>query len=215
MNAIKNRLLKMYNKMYSAFGPQYWWPGETPFEIIIGAILTQNTAWSNVEKAIKNLKGQRLLNICSLSKISPKKLAVLIQPSGYYNIKVKRIMNLIKLINKDFGGSLRRFLNLPEGKLRSILLGVNGIGKETADSIILYAAQKPIFVIDAYTKRILIRHSLADNNSTYDQLQELFMNNLPLDVSLYNEYHALLVRVGKTLCSKERPKCNNCPLKGV
>jgi len=211
---LNKKLNKIYKKLYHHFGPRRWWPGDTKFEIIVGAILTQNTNWRNVEKAIDNLKKKKLLNPASLYKIPSKNLGALIKPSGYYNIKTKRLKEFMRYLFKKHGGSLRKMFDQDLHALRRELLEVKGIGPETADSILLYAGEKPIFVIDAYTKRILERHSLIDKDATYHQTQELFMNNLNKNVKLFNEYHALLVELGKTLC-KKKPNCDSCPLKGL
>lgn len=208
---MKKPLLDIYDRLYSRFGPQGWWPGETPFEVIVGAILTQNTAWSNVEKAIGNLKGRRLLSPKKLSNTKPSLIAKLIRPSGYYNIKTQRLRNFLDFLNKGFRGDLKKLLSGPAGDLRKALLAIKGIGPETADSILLYAANRPVFVVDAYTKRIFSRHKLIRKDAGYDEIQRIFMSNLPRNTRLYNEYHALIVRTGKELC-KKNPKCNLCPL---
>lgn len=210
----KALLLEIYGRLYKRFGPQKWWPGETPFEIIVGAILTQNTAWSNVEKAIRNLKRSKVLSSRALTKTKTPAIAKLIRPSGYYNIKAQRLRNFLNFLNKRFNGNLKRLLATEGEKLRKELLEIKGIGPETADSILLYAANKPFFVIDAYTKRVLLRHRLAGKKAAYEELQGFFMSNLPKDVKLYNEYHALIVKVGKELCRK-RPECRQCPLNKI
>jgi len=209
----KNTLLDIYNKLYKFFGPQHWWPGDTPLEIIVGAILTQNTAWTNVEKAIANLKQVRLLSSPAKIKRSGRKaLARLIRPAGYYNVKSARIKNFIDFLDSGYGLSLKRLGRRETAKLRSELMSVNGIGPETCDSILLYAFKKPVFVVDAYTKRIFSRHGIFSESLSYDKVQEIFMRSLPSDERLYNEYHALIVRLGKELCRK-KPDCGNCPLK--
>jgi endonuclease-3 related protein len=197
--------------LHREFGPRHWWPAETPFEVIVGAILTQNTAWSNVEKAIGNLKRTKLLDPSSLARVRQDRLARLIRPAGYYNIKAKRLKNFTKLLSTEFKNDLEKLLRLPAKRLRAKLLCVNGIGPETADSILLYAANKPIFVIDAYTKRVLSRHKVVRDDATYDQMQTLFMENLPNRTKLFNEYHALLVQLAKEYCRK-KPRCGSCPL---
>jgi endonuclease-3 related protein len=204
-------LFKIYERLYDTFGPQHWWPGETPFEIAVGAILTQNTNWGNVEKAINNLKRHKALNAKALYKMSHKKLASLIKPAGYFNIKAKRLKEFIDFLVNHYKGSMRQMKAEDPHDLREKLLNVNGIGPETADSILLYALEKPVFVIDAYTKRILQRHKLTSERATYHEIQELFHKNLPMDVRLFNEYHALFVRLGKEYC-KPKPLCNECPL---
>lgn len=209
---MKKHLLDIYKRLYAALGSQHWWPGDTPFEIIVGAILTQNTAWTNVEKAINNLKQNRLLSAKALSKSKPSKIAKLIRPSGYYNIKTKRLKNFLNFLNDKFNGDLDQLLKHETGRLRTELLEINGIGPETADSILLYAANKPVFVIDAYTKRIFSRHGLIKKDAAYEEAQYFFMSNLPKNLKLYNEYHALIVKIGKEFC-KKNPKCRICPLK--
>lgn len=190
----------------------HWWPGNTRLEIIIGAILTQNTAWANVEKAIRNLKKERVLNAKALSVIPEKTLAELIRPSGYYNIKAGRIKNFLKFLNTRYKGSLGAMFGTDLYRLREELLSVKGIGRETADSILLYAGNKPIFVIDAYTKRIFSRHGFISKNAEYEGIQSLFMNNLRQDVRLFNEFHALIVELGKSMCRSKKPLCSKCPI---
>jgi len=204
--------LRLYHVLSEFYGPSGWWPGDSPFEIIVGAVLTQNTAWANVEKAISNLKTADLLTVRALDHIPEEQIARLIRPSGYYNIKTKRLKNLISLIIEDFGGDLERLFGLEVSALRAILLGVNGIGNETADSICCYAAGKPIFVVDAYTSRILKRHDIIDDSSDYDQIQAMFESRLPLDLGIYKDLHAYLVFVGKDYCRTRNPNCSQCPL---
>ena len=208
---MKKSLLGIYNKLYDRFGPQDWWPGDTAFEIIVGAILTQNTAWANVEKAIYNLKKHKLLSSRKLSRTKPSKIADLIRPSGYYNIKACRLLNFINYLNTEYGGNLKKMFKEKTDALRKRLLGIKGIGPETADSILLYAGDKPVFVVDAYTKRIFSRYGLLSEGASYDEIQRLFLHNLPKSVKLYNEYHALVVRAGKDWCRK-KPKCRLCSL---
>ena len=205
----------MYRRLYAHFGPQDWWPGESGLEVMVGAILTQNTNWNNVEKAIANLKGADLLRLPTLSELPQALLAEYIRPAGYYNVKAARLHNLLRLIRERYDDSLENLFALPLPELRQQLLAVRGIGPETADSIILYAAGKPIFVVDSYTQRILLRHNLIDETCDYHTLQELFMDNLPADVAMFNEYHALLVRTGNRFCKKSNPLCENCPLEGL
>ena len=208
----RKQLMAMYRALFRAYGPQHWWPGDTPFEVMVGAVLTQNTAWINVEKAIKNLKRERLLSPARLRDVAPRRLALLIRPSGYFNIKAKRLVHLMDFLAGRYRGSLARMLRDDPGELRKGLLLVNGIGPETADSMILYAAGKPVFVVDAYTKRIFTRHGLVSERAGYDDVQQLFMGSLPGDAGLFNEYHALLVKVGKIHCKKRAPRCPGCPL---
>jgi endonuclease-3 related protein len=209
---MKNKkLLSIYKKLYKSFGPQNWWPGDTPFEVAVGAILTQNTNWGNVEKAITNLKKEKVLSAKAIHEMPVKKLASLIQPSGYFNIKAKRLKSFIDFLMNDYRGGMEKMRKEEMHSLRKKLLDVNGIGPETADSILLYALDKPIFVIDAYTKRVLSRHNILGHDEPYDRFQELFHSSLRKDVKLFNEYHALFVRVGKTFC-KPKPRCEECPL---
>lgn len=205
------RLMEMYDLLLNHFGPQHWWPGETALEIIVGAVLTQNTSWKNVEKTIRNLKQKGLLSLEELHALSPSALAPEIRSAGFFNLKAKRLKGLIGFVMERYEGDLPRMLKEAPSSLREGLLSVKGIGRETADSILLYAAQAPVFVIDAYTYRILHRHGMAEEEATYEDLQALFMENLPEDPALFNEFHALIVRTGKEFCRKE-PRCGQCPL---
>jgi endonuclease-3 related protein len=205
-------LLKIYNSLYNYFGPLNWWPGDTPFEIMVGAILTQNTSWSNVEKAINNLKKENLLEPRKLYCLNQEELAKLIKSSGYYNIKAQRLKNFVNLFVNDFDSSAAKMFSGDGRELRKKLLKVNGIGPETADSILLYAGNKPFFVVDAYTKRIFYRHKLISKDSTYYQIQEFFIKNLDRDVKLFNEFHAQIVMLGKTVCTSKNPDCTKCPI---
>ncbi len=207
-------VLEIYERLYRAFGPQHWWPAETPFEVIIGAILTQNTSWANVEKAIINLNKANLLKPKSLKEISTRRLATFIRSTGYYNQKAKKVKNFIQFLFNNYQGSLKRMFSEDYLILRARLLEINGIGEETADSILLYAGNKPVFVVDAYTKRILGRHNLIEPKASYCEIQNYFMNNLETKATLFNEYHALLVRLGKTIC-RSKPDCHICPLKNI
>jgi endonuclease-3 related protein len=201
----------VYKRLYQAFGARRWWPAETQFEVIIGAILTQNTNWKNVEKAIEKLKDKDLLNPARLYKIRNEELAELIRSSGYYNIKTKRIKNFIAFLQEEYRADLDRMFQEEMMVLRDKLLTIKGIGPETADSILLYAGEKPTFVVDAYTKRIFSRHGWISDNDNYEEIRNFFMENLNHDVQLFNEYHALLVYLGKEFCKKE-PRCQECPL---
>lgn len=208
----KNKtLLQMYQRMIDTLGPQQWWPGETPFEIIIGAILTQNTNWSNVEKAIKNLKTAGKLSPEGIHGLGMTELAQLVRPSGFYNIKARRVKTFINWLFSNYGGKLHKMFARDLQTLRGELLAIKGIGPETADSILLYAGNFPTFVVDAYTYRIFSRHGFFPEETTYDEMKAFFEENLPKDVKLFNEYHALLVNIGKLFC---RPKkyCEQCPL---
>ena len=179
---------------------------------MIGAVLTQNTAWTNVERAIENLKQERLLTPARLANVPTRKLARLIRPSGYFNVKARRLKHVLAFLQDHASGSIRRLFSGDALELRGKLLRVHGIGPETADSILLYAGAKPFFVVDAYTKRIFSRHGLMGPDADYERVQRLFMDNLPKDTQLYNEYHALIVRIGKERCKKTRPLCKECPL---
>ncbi len=205
-------LMEMFNLLLEHYGPRHWWPAKTQLEVMIGAVLTQNTNWKNVERAIENLEKRNLLSLDTLSSITLSELAQEVRPAGYYNIKTKRLKNLVKFIADCYGGNLDKLLEDETEVLRKRLLSVNGIGPETADSILLYAANRPVFVIDAYTYRILYRHDMAQDQSTYQDLQEIFMDNLPGDSVLFNEFHALIVEAGKDYC-KKKPLCEKCPLK--
>jgi len=208
------KLRLIYSRLFKAFGPQYWWPGDTAFEVIIGAILTQNAAWSNVEKAIVNLKKENVLSLQKMGKMKVKALGRLIKPSGFYNIKARRLKNMLFFLNKK-GNSIRALRRKDARSLRNRLLEINGIGRETADSILLYALDKPVFVIDAYTKRILSRHRIIKADIEYDALQRIFMNNFSKNQKYYSEYHALFVAVGKNFCRARKPLCAGCPLEGI
>jgi len=207
----RETLTEIYELLYDAFGPQNWWPGETPFEIIAGAILTQNTNWTNVEKAIANLKSAERLNPQGLRHIDLARLAELIRPAGYYNLKSRRLKNFVDWLFDNYVGEVENLRRVDTDQLRTELLPVKGVGRETADSILLYALDRPIFVVDAYTARIAIRHGLTEPDAGYEQLRELFEWNLPRNVELFNEYHALLVRAGKESC-KTKARCPGCPL---
>ena len=211
-SATGQRLMEMFNLLLDHYGPRNWWPAETELEMMIGAVLTQNTNWKNVKKALENLKKNGLLSLDNLFPVTASELAKEIRQAGYYNIKAKRLKNLINFIADRYHGDLSALLEDETQGLRQGLLSVNGIGPETADSILLYAANRPIFVIDAYTHRILYRHEMAEEQSTYQELQELFMDNLPEDPPLFNEFHALIVETAKDYCRK-KPLCDRCPLK--
>ncbi len=205
-------LRAIYRAMHRRWGPQYWWPGRSRLEVAVGAILTQNTAWTNVERAIGRLRRERALNLQVLHDTDPSTLAEWIRPAGYFNVKARRLRAFTQMVHDRFGGRLDRLWKLDDDALRSVLLGVNGIGPETADSIMLYAAARPVFVVDAYTRRFLMRHGWITERATYDDIARLFTDALPRDVKLYNEYHALIVRLGKTTC-RSRALCDTCPLK--
>ena len=206
--------MEIYHRLFKAYGPRHWWPGETPFEVMVGAILTQNTSWRNVEKAIQKLKNKGVLNAEGIHQLRKSQLAPLIRSSGYYRIKAERLKAFVDFLFENYDGNINRMGKERLKTLRAKLLKVNGIGPETADSILLYGLKKPIFVVDAYTKRILLRHGMISESASYGEIQRLFMNHLPHNKRLFNEYHALLVHLGKTLCKKV-PRCDICPIKGV
>lgn len=206
-----SHLTEIYQLLLDRFGPQSWWPGETKFEIITGAILTQNTNWTNVDKAITNLKNANLMSPEKLHNLDTPELALLVKPAGYFNVKAKRLKNLLNWLFENYEGQLENLENLSTSNLRAELLSINGIGPETADSILLYALDRAVFVVDTYTARVTIRHQLIDTDTDYQQLQYLFESSLPDDVELFNEYHALLVRLGKEFC-RPTARCAGCPL---
>ena len=211
---MKHVLMKIYHQLYRAYGPRHWWPGESSFEVMVGAILTQNTSWTNVEKAIRKLKEKGVLSPEGIHRLKKKELAPLIRSSGYYRIKTDRLKAFIDFLYEEFNGNLKEMRKRKLEELRENLLGVKGIGPETADSILLYGLKKSIFVVDAYTKRILSRHGIISGETSYEEVQRLFMDHLPLDEKLFNEYHALFVHLGKMVC-KKKPRCDICPLKGI
>ena len=206
------RIRKFYQALHKKFGPQGWWPAETALECILGAVLTQSTSWKNVEKAIDNLKRENLISIERLNLINADELAMLIRPSGYYNQKAIKIKNLISFLVDEFSGSLDNMFATERSQLRKKLLSIKGIGPETADSIMLYAGGMPVFVVDAYTWRVLYRHGLAPEVTSYGEMQEIFTDSLTEDAGVFNEYHALLVRLAKEHCKKRDPVCSGCPL---
>ena len=205
-------LHEAYERLLHVFGSQHWWPGESPFEIAAGAILTQNTNWKNVEKALTNLREADALSVGKVYKLADEELAELIRPAGYYRLKTNRLKNFARMIVDEFDSDIGQLFELGLDDLRERLLRVNGIGPETADSIVLYAAEKPVFVIDAYTSRVLKRHGWIDYDADYFAMQEYFHSALATDVAFYNEYHALIVQVGKQYCGTS-PKCEECPLR--
>lgn len=208
---MRNVLLLYYHLLSKRFGHRGWWPAETPFEVCVGAILTQNTSWKNVSKAIENLKNASALDPFRIYDMSEEELASLIVPAGYYNVKARRLRSFIVHLVERHGGQLSSLFNSEVGALRSELLSINGIGKETADSMILYAAGKPVFVVDSYTKRVLTRHGLIHEKATYDEIQDLFHAALAADTALFNDFHAQFVAVGHHFC-KRIPQCDACPL---
>jgi endonuclease-3 related protein len=209
--ALNQILLNIYQRLLDQYGPQHWWPAQEPFEVIVGAILTQSAAWTNVEKAIANLKVAGKLSPEALRKTPDSELARLVYPCGYYNTKARKLKAFAQWFGEQYDDDLDKLFANNTGHLRQELLAVYGIGEETADSIILYAANKPTFVIDAYTRRIIGRLGLAPHSNTYSSFQAFFMTNLPADTGLFNEYHALFVRLGKDVC-RTRPLCQQCCL---
>lgn len=208
----KTLLLNYYSAMLEKLGPSNWWPGETIFEIAVGAILTQNTNWKNVERALWNLKTNNLLSPEKLYSLPVENLAEMIRPAGYFRIKASRLKFFLHFLREECRFDLTQLVLKDMSRLRDSLLGVKGIGPETADSILLYALGKPSFVVDAYTRRILNRHMLIPEDVPYEELRCFFMDVLPEDTALFNEYHALLVRVGKSWCKKREGQCSTCPL---
>jgi endonuclease-3 related protein len=204
-------LSNLYARLYSAFGPQRWWPAKTPFEVIVGAVLTQNTAWRNVEQAIANLRAARVVSPRAVHQLSQSELAELIRPSGYYRLKARRLKNLVEFVFARYRGSLKRMFATDLPILRAELLAVNGIGPETADSILLYAGNLPTFVVDTYTQRVMKRHGWIEPAADYDAVKRRFESELSAEAALFNEFHALLVRVGNQHCRKT-PDCDHCPL---
>ena len=205
----KNLLLKFYDQLFSTFGPQFWWPGETPWEVATGAVLTQNTNWLNVEKAIINLKANGALSAEAATNLPDEQLSKLIRPAGYHNLKAKRLKNLATWWLANAKKAFKPLKDI--SKLRKSLLAVNGVGEETADSIILYAFGHPSFVVDAYTQRFMFRHKLIHANTDYHSTKLKFENRIPHDVLIFQEYHALIVKLGKIYC-RTKPLCEKCPL---
>ncbi|MFH0942468.1 MAG: endonuclease [Chloroflexota bacterium] len=207
-------LLEIYGRLMARYGPQHWWPAEEPFEVMVGAILTQQAAWTNVARAISNLKAAGALSPRALRRLPELELAGLIRPAVYHNAKAKKLKALAQWLGDSYRDNLARLFKHEPQVLRRELLSVYGIGEETADSIILYAAGKPVFVVDAYTRRIMGRLGLAPSDSSYRTCQTLFMNNLPAETQMFNEYHALLVQLGKAVC-RPHPLCGECCLVDV
>jgi endonuclease-3 related protein len=208
----RSDLLRIYDLLNGHFGNLHWWPAEEPFEVMIGAILTQNTAWTNVEKAIAALKERRLLSPAAIDRVDQETLAGVIRPAGYFRVKAKRLKALVRFFLAEYGGSIEAMAAEELPSLREKLLAVRGVGPETADGILLYACGKPVFIGDAYTRRILQRHHRVPEEADVQQVRHLFMTHLPHDASLFNQFHALFVHTGKTFCRTE-PKCGLCPLR--
>jgi endonuclease III related protein len=210
---MKSTLVQVYERLLDAFGPQHWWPGQSPFEVMVGAVLVQNTNWQNVERAIENLRRNDLLEPHALYGLPVEELQELIRPAGYFRIKARRLRSLLEFLVRRYDGSLDAMFRTDMATLREELLAVHGVGPETADSILLYAGGLPIFVVDAYTFRVFARHGWIGFDADYHAVQDHFQSGLPDDAALYNEYHALLVYLGKHYCRKTGPKCSVCPLR--
>jgi endonuclease III related protein len=206
-------LATYYDALFRAHGSQHWWPGKTRFEVIVGAILTQNTSWSNVELVIAALRREKLLSLEAIEKLPLAKLARLIRSSGYYRQKARKLHAFVRFVRENYRGSLDKMFAAPTETLREKLLSVHGVGPETADSILLYAGKHPVFVVDAYTRRILERHGLASEKISYEEIRRLFETNLPPDAQMFNEYHALIVLTGKQFCRKGKAECADCALR--
>lgn len=202
---------EVYRRLVEALGPQHWWPGDSPLEVMVGAVLVQNTSWKNVERAISNLRDAQLLTFSRLSTVSTGELEEFIRPAGYFRQKTKRLRILIEFIEREYAGSIDAMKAADTEQLRGQLLALHGIGPETADSILLYALDKPIPVVDTYTHRVFARHGWIGYEADYYQLQQYFFDELPIDTAIYNEMHALLVNVGHHYCRKV-PRCEECPL---
>ncbi len=210
---VNRMLLKYFRTLHRRFGPQFWWPAETRLEVILGAILTQNTSWRNAELALRNLRGAGLLRHSALLVLSKREIEVHIRPAGFFRQKARTIWGFLDWLHNDCAGSLDKLFSMPPEAARKALLGISGIGPETADAILLYAGKKPFFVADAYTRRVLARHDFIPKSANYHSAQAFIHNHMKRDHRLYNEYHALLVEVSKRYCVKSAPKCCDCPLK--
>jgi endonuclease-3 related protein len=208
-----SELLRYYEAMSGALGPMRWWPAQTPFEVIVGAILTQSTAWGNVERAIANLRAARVLTPSAMLRVGTPRLAALVRPSGYFRQKAKKLKAFVRFLQAGYAGSLRRMFQTPTLELREKLLSVHGIGPETADSILLYAGNHPVFVVDAYTHRIFGRHGITDGKPDYEKVRAFIETSIPRQPELFNEFHALIVNTGKNWCRKSAPRCEDCPLR--
>ena len=212
---MKRKLRKIYRLLEDHFGDLKWWPARSSFEVIVGAVLTQNTAWTNVEKAIKNLKKNDLLKPDKIRRVQPARLSKLIRSSGYHRIKAQRLKEVSRFLIKECGGRIAALKNRESAILREKLLAVKGIGPETADSILVYALGKPVFVVDAYTKRIFSRHGIIDEGAAYEDIRSLVTDNFSGSLKEFNQFHALLVETAKKFCRKKAPLCDMCPLSGI
>jgi endonuclease-3 related protein len=213
--APSGQLLRYYEAMSSALGPKRWWPARTPFEVIVGAILTQSTSWGNVELAIANLRSARILTPAALLRVPTSRLARFVRPSGYFRQKARKLKAFVRFLYAGYGGSLKKMFRTPTPELREKLLSVHGIGPETADSILLYAGNHPVFVVDAYTHRIFGRHGITDGKPDYETVRAMIETSLPPQAELFNEFHALIVNTGKNWCRKNAPRCEECPLRSM
>ncbi len=208
----REHLIEIFNRLAAHFGPLHWWPAQTPFEVVIGAILTQNTAWRNVESAIANLRTAGCLTPGALRETSREELEALIRPAGFFRQKAERLQLFVEHLASRHQTDLGRMLSGPLDRVRTELLTLKGVGPETADSILLYAGGRPSFVVDAYTRRLFSRLGLLNGDEGYEAIRTLFMGNLPADADMFNEYHALIVEECKTFCRKRLPRCSSCPL---
>ena len=208
----RDYLMSMFHALYAALGPSHWWPAVTPFEIAVGAILTQNTQWNNVEQAITNLRSANVLEPYSMYHMPAEQLSAFIRPSGFFRLKTLRLKQFLLFLRDSCNFQIEKLAQRPMNELRILLLQINGIGPETADSILLYALNLPTFVVDSYTRRLSARHMLVPENISYEDLRCFYMDALPHDPDLFNEYHALIVRANKTWCLKKAGNCIACPL---
>jgi endonuclease-3 related protein len=201
-----------FNSLFTALGPQHWWPGKTEFEVILGAILTQNTSWKNVELALLNLRAAGVFTPTAVERVHIRSLQALVRPSGYYRQKARALKAFVQFLRTEYRGSLKRMFATPTLELREKLLRVWGIGPETADAILLYAGQHPVFVVDAYTKRIMARHGWIGDKAKYEEVRWMFERQFPGEVERFKEFHGLIVTVGKNWCRKQIAECEKCPL---
>jgi endonuclease-3 related protein len=214
LSSDKEAVIKIYGRLLFQYGNRNWWPGETPFEVMIGAILTQSVSWKNVKTAIDNLKREGILDPDRLYKTEMAKLTPLIKSTRFYNQKAKKIQQFLKFYSIEYDFDLHSMSIEETSLLRTKLLSINGLGEETVDSILLYACNKPIFVVDAYTKRIFSRYGLINEDMSYGSIQEFFMRNVPEDIQIYNDYHAQIVLLGQSVCKRD-PKCESCPIRNI
>ena len=203
---------RIYERLLARYGAQNWWPADSPFEVMVGAVLTQATAWTNVEKAIANLRDADALSPSAVREMDAARLEALIKPSGFFRVKAKRLRALCEFVGERYADDLNAMRREPAKSLRREILAVNGVGEETADAILLYALGVPVFVVDAYARRVFGRLGTLDPNARYTDIQRIFHAALPPDAALFNEYHALIVRHAKDTCRKRAPLCDACPL---